>query len=313
MRRLVVLAALTVAVVVLAAGAVAVYLGRATPGPTQPPPRERTVPVTGDTVVWVTGDSCEAGEDPDGCDDVNALIRSDNETDAVLVLGDAQYQDGTLEEYRDHYDEKMAPGLLERTWPVPGNHDYRTDDAEGYFDYWGRRVGAPGPGWYSLVLGEWRAVAANSNCEEVGGCSESSEQAEFIRHTLAEPERCELVFAHHPALSDGKHGDQDEGAALFATTYAGGGELFLAGHDHTYQRFAPKRPDGSDDPAGGVRSLVVGTGGADLHDWGDSDRSEYRQNTDLGALRLVLGRDGYTGAFVSVDGETLDEFSGGCH
>lgn len=279
-----------------------------TPARTDP-----SYPDTADPVVWVVGDLCEAFEDPEGCDDVNALIRADEATEAVLLVGDAQYEEGTLQEYEDYYDEQMAPGLRDLTWPTVGNHDYNTSGASGYWDYWGDRAGRRGEGWYSFTLGRWRVVAANSTCGSVGGCFAASDQGEFIRSALAESERCELVFAHYPFLSDGKHGDSDWGAQLFATTYAAGGDLYLSGHDHTYQRFAPKRPDGTDDPTRGVRSMVIGTGGADLHDWADTDRTEYRQNTDLGALRLVLGKKGYTGTFVSVTGETMDSFSGSCH
>jgi hypothetical protein len=37
--------------------------------------------------------------------------------------------------------------------------------------------------------------------------------------------------------------------------------IVLAGHDHHYERFAPRDPEGRSEPAGRIREFVVGTGG----------------------------------------------------
>ena len=58
---------------------------------------------------------------------------------------------------------------------------------------------------------------------------------------------------------------------------------------------------------------MVGTGGSDLTEWGSSaQRSQFRQNTEFGALRLVLGEDGWSSRYVNVDGDVLDTAAGGC-
>ena len=268
----------------------------------------------GDQVVWVLGDACLARDTPINCGDVGEVIAADDERDAVLVPGDAQYVTGTLEEYTEWYDKRLGsgPGLKEITYPVPGNHDYETGEADGYFAYFEERAGDPAKGYYSVTLGDWRIVAANSNCSHVNGCGEKSDQGQFIREALDGSERCELLFAHDTAFSDGPHGDTEEGHHLFSIAYDGHAELYVSGHDHSYQRFGPKDPDGSDDPDG-VQSFVVGTGGSDLTDWRSStQRSEFRQNTEFGALRLVLGEDGWSSRFISVEGKVLDTASGGC-
>ena len=48
--------------------------------------------------------------------------------------------------------------------------------------------------------------------------------------------------------------------------YDYGAELVLAGHDHHYERFAPQDGSGQADAAHGVREIIVGTGGAELHE-----------------------------------------------
>lgn len=269
----------------------------------------------GDAVVWVTGDSCDNDDEEIDCADVASLMASDPDTDAVLAVGDLQYDRGTAEEFNKWYDPKMGEGagLKSKTYPVPGNHEYHTPDAAGYFDYWGDRAGDRGKGYYAFDLNDWKIIAANSNCSEIGGCSGSHPIGVFMREQLAEPETCELVFGHHPAFSDGKHGDQKFGRSIFAITYNNGGDLYVAGHDHNYQRFAPMTPEGKTDPVTGVPQFVVGTGGSNLTEWQEVNRSEYRQNEEFGALRLVLKPTGYTAEFISVDGDVMDSSSGTCH
>lgn len=272
--------------------------------------------VGGGTVVWVTGDACDDDAAAVDCDDVGRLIANDVETDAVLGLGDLQYENGSLANFNRWYDPKMGAGkgLKAKTYPAPGNHEYLTNGAAGYFDYWQARAGDRARGYYGVTLGGWQIVAANSNCSEVGGCRASSRQGQFIAAYLDRAGNCELVFDHHPAFSDGGQGDSSAGKALFNVTFNNRGELFLSGHDHNYQRFAPRRPNGTVSTSVGVRQFVVGTGGKDLRGWNpNKHRTQYRQNSRFGALRLELTPTGYKARFVSVGGTTMDTASGTCH
>ena len=268
------------------------------------------------TVVWAVGDLCDDDNAVLDCDDVGRLIANDPATDAVLTLGDLQYENGSLVNFNRFYDPKMGAGkrLWAKTYPAPGNHEYLNRDAAGYFDYWQARAGDRSRGYYGVTLGGWQVVAANSNCSEVGGCAATSAQGRFIAGYLDRAGSCELVFDHHPAFSDGGQGDSADGKALFGVTYQNRGELFLSGHDHNYQRFAPRRPDGTISASTGVRQFVVGTGGKDLRGYKPTrQRTEYRQNTKFGALRLVLSSTGYTARFMSIGGATMDTASGTCH
>ena len=54
--------------------------------------------------------------------------------DAVAIAGDVQYDAGRLSEFRRSFDRSW--GRLEIPLrPVPGNHEYRTPGAAGFFDY----------------------------------------------------------------------------------------------------------------------------------------------------------------------------------
>ena len=89
------------------------------------------------------------------------------EGSTVLTLGDEAYPEGTPEEFEECY--KPTWGLFEgRTKPLPGNHEYHTREAKGYFGYFGKAASEPGKGYYSYDLGQWHIVTLDSYCEEVG-------------------------------------------------------------------------------------------------------------------------------------------------
>jgi len=271
------------------------------------------VPITGeDTVVWAVGDLCADASTAD-CDQVGRLIANDTETDAILGLGDMQYENGSLANYNTYYDPKMGrgPGLFGRTLPAPGNHEYNAAGATGYFDYFGTRAGDRNRGYYAVNLDGWNVIATNSNCGQVNGCGPTSRQGVFLNNALEQPGECEIVYDHHPAFSDGpKLGGTRVGKALFKNTYNNKGELFLSGHDHSYQRFAPRRPNGTES-AIGVTQLVSGAGGKSLHGF-NSQGSAYRQNTHDGALRVTLGATAWTSQFINTNGTIMDSASGKC-
>jgi hypothetical protein len=280
--------------------------------------RERRFGAPRAAVVYAVGDLCAASMKAPGCAEVGDLIGSDPRTDAVLALGDQQYPTGSLADFESYYDAGMGEGkgLKDKTYPVPGNHEYRdpAGGAQGYFEYWGPRAGDPTRGYYSVTVGSWRLVAANSSCEEVGGCGPASAQGRFLREQLATAPRCALVFDHHPAVTDGEYAPGTlPGGQLFSLAFDGGAELFLSGHDHVYERFPPLDGDLAADPARGVRQFVVGTGGKSRHAFSRTNRSEFRQDTEYGALRLVLTADGYSFAFLDTAGRVLDAGSGTCH
>jgi hypothetical protein len=269
---------------------------------------------TGGTVVWAAGDACDDSDRVPGCAEVGRLIADDPATDYFVGLGDLQYENGELANFERYYDPKMGsgPGLKGRTWPVPGNHEYNTAGASGYFDYFGARAGDRSKGYYATDLGSWRLVVTNTNCSQAGGCSPSDPQGQWVQQQLAQAPACTIVAGHHPAITDGNYAPGvSSGKRMFDYAHDGGAELYLAGHDHEYQRFPALDKQLSRDPAG-VVPMVVGTGGKNLTDFTSTNRSAYRQNTDMGALRLVLRRGSYDWRFVSVSGKVMDSGSRTC-
>ena len=239
---------------------------------------------------------------------------------AVLVAGDAQASDGR----RAAYEAAFAPtwgrlGHLLR--PVPGNHDYRTPGAAGYFDHFGRAAGVRGEGWYSFDLGAWHLVALNSQCgprdarltgEE---CARGSAQERWLRADLAaHPRACTLAFFHHPRFASGIAGRDDLVLPLWEALHEAGADVVVNGHDHAYERFAPLDPAGDPDAARGLREFVAGTGGhSHQRTVAPEPFSEFRTARDFGVLRLTLRPDGYDWTFVAEGGVPVDAGSAACH
>jgi hypothetical protein len=117
------------------------------------------------------------------------------------------------------------------------------------------------------------------------------------------PARCTLAYGHHPRFSSGKeHGGSPGVVSLFRALRDFHAELYLAGHDHDYERFAPMNGDGVADPAG-VRQFVVGTGGTGLREFDTPQpNSELRIGHALGVLHLRLTAASYDWRFVAQPG-----------
>jgi acid phosphatase type 7 len=232
----------------------------------------------------------------------------------VLPLGDNQYSDGSLGKYVFSYGRSWGR-VKQITRPAPGNHEYETDGADGYFRYFGQAAGSRGRGYYSFDVGRWHVVSLNSNCAEIGGCRKGSRQERWLRRDLARHRTsCTLAYWHHPRFSSGKNGNTESVAGLWEALYEARADVVLAGHDHDYERFAPLDGAGRLDRARGLREFVVGTGGKSHYDFRSPQPwSRVRDSTSFGVLALTLEPAGYAWRFVSVGGSFTDRGSATCH
>ncbi|MEJ7815738.1 MAG: metallophosphoesterase [Rubrobacter sp.] len=279
-------------------------------GPEKTPPPE----VAGPPVVVAAGDIASCGTESD--DATAELVGGIEGT--VLTLGDNTYPDGSTENYDECYEPTWGQ-FKERTRPAPGNHEYETEGASAYFDYFGKAAGDPDKGYYSYDLGGWHVVALNSNCGEGElRCGPGSPQGRWLKEDLAanDEEACTLAYFHHPLFASGSYrpGIARVGR-LWETLYAAGVDVVLNGHDHNYQRFAPQDPGGRADPEGGIRQFVVGTGGRSLYEISDPIANTEIHNDDAyGVLKLTLHPKKYEWEFVPVEGETFSDSGGArCH
>jgi Tol biopolymer transport system component len=267
--------------------------------------------VGADPVVAAAGDiacdpdhpSFEEGEGSVGAcrQQMTANLLKRLDLSAVLVLGDAQYENGTLAKFRASFDPSWGQ-FKTLIRPIPGNHEYLDPGAAGYFDYFngpGVSVGPAGErgkGYYSYDLGSWHIVAINSECSKIGGCGPGSPEQQWLLNDLAaHPSACTLAYWHEPRFTSGRHPARDQDSLpLWTTLYAAHADVILNGHEHFYERFAPQNPAGVADPALGIRQITAGMGGRSHHELlTPAANSERRDNTTTGVLKLTLGEGRY--------------------
>ncbi len=259
-------------------------------------------------VLLAAGDISRCDSDDD---ELTARIL-DQQEGTIAALGDLAYDSGSPEEFANCYDPTWGR-YKGRTRPVPGNHEYFTEAASGYFDYFGAAAGEPEKGYYSYDIGTWHIIALNSNID----MSKDSRQMAWLLSDLEQhPVECTLAYWHHPRFSSGEeHGNNSDVIPLYRALYEQGVDVVLNGHEHNYERFAPQAADGTADSNYGVREFVVGTGGAYLRNLGErKPNSEVWSNAAHGVLQLVLEDGTYSWTFLPAEGEAFaDSGTDSCH
>ena len=317
-RRLVggVLSRVIVLLVVLLAGRV-LWVGGAAPA--WPQTVGSTKPEIGEQVAILVGAGDIAGcQNPQGALETAKLIEKIPGT--VFALGDLAYDAVTLGQFQNCYGRSWGK-FKARTRPALGNHEYRERSAAAYYQYWAGQAGPSGKGYYSYELGTWHVVVLNTNCEAagLGGCASGSPQDTWLRQDLADHRgSCIVAYGHHALFSSGifrSHAVHPELKRLWEDLYAAHADLVLAGHEHSYERFAPQDPEGRGDPQHGIREIVVGTGGRSHDPLGLAVANSEKQNYDTyGVLKLTLSPQSYTWEFVPEEGRTFrDSGTGVCH
>ncbi|MCH7869885.1 MAG: metallophosphoesterase [Myxococcales bacterium] len=172
--------------------------------------------------------------------------------DAVIMLGDNAYLNGTYAEYSDAVFNNF-PEILRNTvlWPSIGNHDTDSSDSPTqtgpYFDVFtlptlgeAGGVASNTEAYYSFDYANIHFVALDSadSDRSVGGI-----QYNWLSADLANTnQRWIIVFFHHPPYSKGTHDSDTEGRMIemrtnFAPVFEQYGvDLVLTGHSHSYER-----------------------------------------------------------------------------
>jgi hypothetical protein len=307
----------TVALAALSAATLASFAVTTTPAAVGSP--------TSDPVIVAVGDvACQSLSQGDGegacrSDEVADLITS-LDPDRFLALGDLQYNNGTLAEFQRVWDVQFGH-LKPITAPAPGNHEYGTEGAQGYFDYFGTAANPP-QGYYSFDLGRWHIVSLNSDiCGDEPGCGPGTPQYEWLRADLrsSRDSACTLAFQHHPRYDWRPYQKwiDDDGTTQYGGTETepyvemfdlmdrAGVDVLLVGHNHIYHRWAPQDGEGNADPDG-VRQFTVGTGGRSLYPYGPKPRPanlQAAQRKAFGVLEMTLHPTSYDYRWVPVPGE----------
>ena len=214
-----------------------------------------TPPVEGTakpTRIWVIGDAGTASVNQVAVRDAYLNYTGSRLTDLWLMLGDNAYPNGTDDEYQAGIFD-IYPMLLRQAplWPSYGNHDaISSDSATQSGPYYGMlslptqgEAGGAASGteaYYSFDYGNIHFIALDSSESDrsAGGPMLTWLQADLAANTKT----WTIAYWHHPPYSRGSHNSDSETELVqmrqnaLPILEAGGADLVLAGHSHSYER-----------------------------------------------------------------------------
>jgi hypothetical protein len=253
------------------------------------------------TTLFVIGDT---GDCSDGARRVSEAILRDPDAAQgwLLELGDLAYATATRERLLECHEPFFGPQRFAKRLAVPGNHDARDPGLAGFRSLFPQAVPR------AVDFENWRLLMLDSNLrDELWGRQIVWTQA-AIKESAG---RCLIAAWHHPAWSSGRHGDNAFAQPLWAQL-AGVASFTLHGHDHHYERLAPRDAAGTA-MAKGTPSFVAGNGGASLYPLPERlKEGSVATFKEWGYLRLDLAGETYRWKAVGVSGRVFDEGRGEC-
>lgn len=237
--------------------------------------------------------------------DVANLIKS-WQPDFIITTGDNNYPTGSwdtidanigqyYQEFIGSYSGEYGEGADQnRFFPSLGNHDWMTELAEPYLDYFS----LPGnERYYEFTWGPVHLFALSADWNEPDGIRPDSPQAEWLREALsASTLPWKVVYMHLPPYSSGMHGSVE----VMRWPYREwGATAVISGHDHTYERLSV-----DDFPY-----FVNGIGGGAIYNFEEVvPGSQARYNQDYGAMFVEADPERLRFQFVNRRGEVVDDY-----
>ncbi|WP_303674944.1 metallophosphoesterase [Vampirovibrio chlorellavorus] len=171
----------------------------------------------------------------------------------TLLLGDNIYPNGDINRLAKSHFEDPYSGLIAqkmRFLAAIGDHDDRKGHREDEMAYFKM----PGD-YYKVSEGPVDFFILNTTY-----FVRNPAQRAWIAKALAESKApWKVVVGHHPLYSSGRNGNTEGTRAILEPLLVKYNvDLYLAGHDHDYERFAPIQ---------GVRYIVSGGGGSYLYNF----------------------------------------------
>lgn len=240
-------------------------------------------------------------------EDVANLIKSWN-PDFIITTGDNNYQEGAASTIDENigqffhsfiypYKGIYGPGATNnRFFPSLGNHDWGTDNAAPYIEYFS----LPGnESYYDFRWGPVHFFAINSNQGEPDGTSSTSIQAQWLKGRLASstaPFR--FVYMHHPPYSSG--GRRGSTPSMQWPYKEWGADAVFAGHDHIYERIN----------FNGLLYFLSGLGGESRSPLSSPEiGSKVRYNNDYGAMLVDVSNSRAIFKFITRTGLIIDSYT----
>jgi hypothetical protein len=315
----------------LALAALALALAGVVAAPARPA-RAQPAPVT----IIAVGDMSPEPAAQKTDDMATAAIGIGANPARFLLLGDLQYENGTIAKYRDvrgYVASWGRPQIYGRSVPAYGNHELMdtapvpagTPSAAGYFEFFRPRIAAmaetgdPAQGYYRTTIGAWRVYVLATDCRNQDGtgpsCALGSPQQLWLAADMLTAPRCTMAIGHQGRWGSGFFADDPDIDPLWGTFRNRGGDVWLGGHEHHYARFGSLDRNGnlvSTSP--GTRVFVVGTGGRSLLGSRIPPHQglRFRDFNHYGVLRMTLNATGWSSEFRRTDGVIADSVAAAC-
>ena len=279
-------------------------------------PTQLQANATGSWEVMTAGDIAQCNLRPSGDTNANKTaqlierqLASAGSNANVLTLGDNAYFLGLIIGYTECY-EKTWGRFIDKTFVIPGNHDYENNGEGNYFKYFGAKANpdGKGTGYYRIDQSGWTVFALNSNVD----ASAASAQAQWLKQELATAQPCVAAAWHHARFSSAPDGDNTSMIAMWDLLDQAKADVVLQSHEHQYERFGPMTSAGTLSTTGGLRSFVVGTGGAEIYPHARVRAGSEKQVVAYGVLRLSLSAGNAKFRFIDVNDAVLDEGAFDC-
>jgi hypothetical protein len=269
-----------------------------------------------ETRVWVIGDSGTANANAAAVRDAYKNFTGVRGTDVWLMLGDNAYSDGRDFEYQAAVFD-MYPQLLRQVplWSALGNHDaidvvYNPPGAYPQifsFPTAGESggVGSGTENYYSFDYGNIHFITLDSSID--ANRAAGSPMWSWLAADLAANTRgWTIALWHHPTYSKGSHDSdieippQQMRENALPLLEAGGVDLLLTGHSHSYER--SYLVNGHYGPSSMLTPAMILDGG-DGNEFGDGAyiKPGAAGTPDEGAVYAVVGSSGRAGGSGSMN------------
>lgn len=205
-----------------------------------------------------------------GAQEATASLTQALDPSLLLLIGDLAYNKGSKSEFTKKFIPSWGPVVkAQQTIAVPGNHEYKTSNANGYRSFI-KTYKLPKTGndlWSVKKVGGYTIIGLDSEGLGKGANlnAKGKREKKFLKKALAQNNgRPTIVMWHRPRFSSGEHGDQkDVGVTTLWNIVSADTDvkLVLWGHDHNFETGQPTATTGRQVP-----TMVIGTGGAEQRD-----------------------------------------------
>jgi hypothetical protein len=227
----------------------------------------------------------------------------------IITVGDNNYPVGAPHTFATNVGRDYGAYVFSqptRFFPALGNHDWDTDSAQPYFDYFpisNSPAYSDSSGherYYDFVQTPVHFFALDSDQREPSGTDNNSAQAVWLQNRLATSTApWHIVYFHHPAYSSSpRHGSSLWMRWPFEIW---GADAVFGGHNHVYERLL----------IGNIPYFVNGLGGHSQHDNGvvPITGSQIRYNDAFGAMLVEADAHEITFQFFAIPGILIDSYT----